>query len=102
LRFIYLVLYERQSAASGYICNKIINKNPSESLISGMISSKLSVALELTEEKAEKLVATVVEDYAIEFLRSEYLSLTRQQQIDLIFKDGENLNYIWSKQKAII
>jgi hypothetical protein len=27
------------------------------------------VALELTEEKAEKLVVTVVEDYVIEFLR---------------------------------
>jgi hypothetical protein len=92
--------YEPQPAASGYIFTQIINQNSSQSLISVMRSSKLGVALELTEEKAEKLVATVVEDYAIEFLRSEYLSLTRQQQIDLIFKDGENLQHILSKPES--
>jgi hypothetical protein len=41
------------------------------------------VVLELTEEKAEKLVATVVEviDYIIQFSSCEFSSLARQQQI---------------------
>jgi hypothetical protein len=56
------------------------------------------VVLELTEEKAEKLVATVVEviDYIIQFSSCEFSSLARQQQIDLMLKDCENLNHILS------